>query len=135
MQGCTDQGIRISLLWITVMFNMVFADVLSLFSPGFLAEILGGSAEGVVITDRLLLVAALLIEVPVLMIVLTPVLPRRASRITNIAAAIVTITFVIAGGSWKPHYVFFATIETLALLTIIYLTITWRWENAGSSHV
>jgi hypothetical protein len=131
MQGLTDQGIRISLLWITVMFNMVFADVLSLFSPGFLAEVIGGHAEGVQITDRLLLVAALFIEVPVLMIVLTHVLPHRASCIANIGAAIVTITFVIAGGSWKPHYVFFATVETLALLAIIHLAITWRPERAS----
>ena len=39
-----DMGTRISMLWIVVMFNMVFADILTFITPGALQELWAGQA-------------------------------------------------------------------------------------------
>ena len=122
---------KISTLWIVVMFNMGFADILSFMYPSFLAQITTGAVDGVTITPMFLLVAAIFIEIAIAMIYLTRVLHRSANRIANLAAALVTILFVVGGGSTTPHYIFFAGIEVLLLLYIIYLAWTWPNEQAA----
>ena len=39
-----DMGTRISTLWVVVMFNMVFADILTFITPGALQELWAGQA-------------------------------------------------------------------------------------------
>lgn len=106
---------KISTLWIFVLFNMVFADVLSFMDAGFLAQVATGTVEGIEITPMLLLVSAVFLEIAIAMVVLSRFLSPRPARIANMIAASITILFVVGGGSLKPHYIFFATFEVLAL--------------------
>lgn len=117
---------KISTLWIIVLINMAFADILSFMLPGFLQQIQTGEVDGVVITPMFMLVAAIFIEVGILMVYLTRALSVRASRLANLGAVVLTILFVVGGGSLSPHYIFIASIEVLTLLHIAYLAWTWR---------
>lgn len=119
---------KISTLWVVVMLNMAFADILSFMNPEFLTQVATGKVEGVTITPMFLLVAAIFIEIAILMIYLTRALGRSASRIANLVAVAITILFVVGGGSLKPHYIFFASVEVIAMLYIAYLAWTWRKE-------
>ncbi|MCF4099473.1 DUF6326 family protein [Maritalea mediterranea] len=121
---------KISTLWIVVMFNMAFADILSFISPGFLAQVSAGVIEGVEITPMFILLAAVLIEIAIVMIFLSRALSRKANRIANFGAVAITILFVVGGGSLKPHYIFFGSIEVLAMLYIAYLAWTWPEDRA-----
>ncbi|MCF6322376.1 MAG: DUF6326 family protein [Rhizobiaceae bacterium] len=116
---------KISTLWIIVVLNMIFADILSFMYPEFLAQITTGKVEGITITPLFLLVAAVFIEVAIVMIYLTRVLSPRTSRLANLMAVAITVLFVIGGGSLTPHYIFFASIEVLTMLYIAYLAWTW----------
>lgn len=117
---------KISALWVVVLLNMAFADILSFMNPGFLSQVATGYVEGIKITPVFLLLAAIFIEIAILMIYLTRSLNPRASRIINLAAVVITILFVVGGGSLSPHYIFFASIEVIALLYIAYLAWTWQ---------
>lgn len=117
---------KISTLWIVVMFNMAFADILGFMYPGALAKISTGTIDGVTVTPSFLLIAAVLVEVGIAMIYLSRTLPRSTARIANLIAVPVTIAFVIGGGSLIPHYIFFASIEVIAMLYIAYLAFRWR---------
>jgi len=119
---------QISALWLVVMLNMIFADILSLFIPGFIAEVSTGVVGGVTLTPMFLLVAAVFIEIGILMIFITGAVRPPVSRVLNMIAVPIVILFVVGGGSLTPHYVFFASIEVLALLSIFYLA--WRWPRA-----
>ena len=66
-----DMKVRLSTLWIVVMFNIVFADILSFISPGFLEEVMTGYAGEIQITEGLLLVFAVILEIPIAMIFLS----------------------------------------------------------------
>jgi hypothetical protein len=119
--------LRLSTLWIVVLFNIVFADILSFITPRALEEIMTGSAGGLQVTQGLLLVFAALLEIPIVMIYLARVLPHRVNRPANIGAAAITILFVVGGGSASLHYIFFAGIEVLCLLLIVWYA--WSWSD------
>jgi len=124
-------GTRLSTLWIVVMFNMVFADILTFIDPGALQELWAGQA-GVHITPGLLLVFALLIEIPIAMIFASRVLKPRANRWANTVAAAITTAFVVGGGSLTPHYVFFATVELAGMALIVWYVWTQRGAETAT---
>jgi hypothetical protein len=83
--------------------------------------------------------SALLMEIPIAMIVVCRLLPFRANRLANIAAgSLVTLvngflTFVppLLGWGRPPalaEYLFFATIETVCTLVIVWQA--WTWSEA-----
>jgi Sec-independent protein secretion pathway component TatC len=120
-----DLGTRLSTLWVVVMFNMVFADILTFIKPGALQELWAGQA-GVHITPGLLLVFAILLEIPIVMIFLSRVLKPRPNRWANTVAAVVTTAFVVGGGALTLHYVFFATVELACMALIVWSVWTRR---------
>jgi hypothetical protein len=117
-----DVQVKLSTLWIVVMFNMAFADILS-----FMMELTTGHTPEVQVTQVLMLVMAIILEIPIAMIILSRVLKYRANRWTNIIAAAITIVFVIGGGSMYLHYIFFAAVEVACMLLIVWYAL--RWPN------
>jgi len=124
-----DLGTRISTLWIVVMINMAFADIV-----GFLAPAAGpvSGPGGVQITPGLLFVFAMLLEIPIAMILASRILKPKANRWANTAAAVITSVFVVGGGSMElPYYAFFATVEVACMALIIWSV----WSKRGSATV
>ena len=120
-----DVRVLLSTLWIVVMINMLKADILSLYIPGVLDE-LAEFAGGTPIT-QLMLFGAIMMEFSIAMIFLSRVLNYRLNRWANIIIGIITIVFIVGGGSSYPHYIFIATVEVVCLLLIIW--IAWQWPN------
>jgi len=124
-----DTKVLLSTLWIIVMLNMIFADILGFMTPGFLEGAKAGPG-GVQITQGLLLVFAILLEIPIAMVLLSRVLKYRANRWANIIAGPITIVWVIAGGSTDLHYLFFAAIEVVCMLLIVLFALKWPKQEA-----
>ena len=122
-----DMKAKLSTLWIFVLFNVVFRDIHELFRPGFLEEIMTGTVNGIQMTEGLLLLAAIPMEILIAMVLLSRVLKYRANRWANIIAGVITIAFVIGGGSTDLHYIFFATIEVVCMSLIVWYA--WKWPN------
>jgi len=123
-----ERKVKISTLWVSVMFFMIFADILSFMYPGFLKEIVNGSGTGgIQITQEILLVFAILLAIPIAMIFLSRVLKYRINRWVNIIAVIITIAFVVGGGSTYLHYFFIAAIEVVCMLLIAWYA--WKLPN------
>lgn len=120
--------VMLSTIWIFLMFNMVFADILSFIYPGNLKQIVEGtSIDGTQVTPVFLLIAAMVTEISIAMVFLSRFLKYRVNRWVNIIGGIITILYVIGGGSTTLHYIFFATIEVVSALVIIWLA--WKWRN------
>lgn len=114
-----DTRTRVSTLWIVVMFNIVFADILTFIKPGALQGLWAGQS-GVQITQGLLMVFAVLLEIPIAMIFVSRILRPAANRWVNTVAALITTLFVVGGGSTDLHYVFFATVEVACMAMIVW---------------
>lgn len=120
-----DTKTKLSILWIVVMFNMLKADILSLFIPGTVDELVKFAGDTPI--PQLMLAGAVMIEIGILMILLSRILPYKLNRWANIIASVITIVFVVGGGSSYPHYIFIATVEVILLLFIIWTA--WRWKE------
>lgn len=119
----TDVKQHISALWIVVMLNLIFADVLSIMlalTDKSRINIIGNATTTMAI-------AAIVTNIPILMVYFSKTLPYRANRVVNIIAAILTIVYIIGGGDTAPHYIIIASIETICLILII--TKAWRWKE------
>lgn len=124
-----DRRVIFSTLWLVVMLNIIFADILSFLNPEFLQELItSGSAAGVEITTSLLVVVGIITQIPILMIFLSRVLSYNINRWANIIASIITIAYVVGGGSLMPHYIVIASIEVACMLFIMWYAWTWKAE-------
>jgi hypothetical protein len=118
-----DTKIMLSTLWIVVMLNVVMADIF-----GFgLASMSGQQTQEFQATQVQMLIFAMIMEIPIAMIFLSRILKRGVNRWANIIASVVTIAFVIIGGSAKLHYYFFGAVEIGCMLLIVLRS--WKWPE------
>lgn len=129
-----NRRVILSTLWMVVMLNMIFADIVGFMNPGALEDIITG-AIGFEISQEILLMFSILLEIPIAMVFLSRVLTYRINRWANIAAAVITILFVIGGGSAYLSYLFFATVEIACMLFMIWYAWTWREAQVRSTAV
>jgi len=122
-----DTKVKLSLLWVFVLFNMAYADILSLMDAT--SEIRKRLDGGVVMSSNELLMGAVLMETAIAMILLSRYLPWKVGKWVNVVAVVVN-TFAVVTGGHGLYYVFFATIEVLAMLYIAW--IAWGWKDAES---
>ena len=117
----------LSTLWVFVMFNYVYADVVMIIvSPAAYQKIAATMTQG------LTLALAILMEVPIAMVLLSRLLSYKANRWANIIAGVESTLFVAvtALGAVPPlFYIFFATIEIGCTLFIVWYA--WTWPDTG----
>ena len=115
--------VKFSTLWIVVMINVAMADIF-----GFMTDLMAGQTTPEIQVPQIgMLIFAIIMEIPIAMIFLSRVLKYRANRWANIIASVITIAFVILGGSPELHYYFFAAVEIVCMLLII--RDAWKWTN------
>ena len=114
----------LSSLWIFFFINHFFMGLHEFANPAFLEQLLGG---GYTVSDSLLLTAAITIELPIMMIVLSRVLPNKINWIVNILVALFTIGLEIMNNP-NPDLdnMFFLAAELTGFVTIIVISIRWR---------
>lgn len=123
-----DTNTKLSTLWIVVMLNLIFADILSI----FVELVNGGTLDGIIgeVTTTMA-IAAVMTNIPILMIYFSRSLSYQANRVTNIIASVITILFVVGGGSLLPHYLVCAGVEVIVLLVIIWTA--WKWKVGSNT--
>jgi len=122
-----NMKVKLSTIWIVVMLNMIFADILS-----FMIALETGEKVGLANIEMIMLVAAVVTQIPIWMIFLSRFLKYKINRIANIVAGILTIVYVVGGGSLEPHYIFIASVEVACMLYIIWNA--WKWRKSYESH-
>ena len=84
------------------MFLFVYADLLSLFRPGELAEISAGNMGPVDVSQGSLLIAAVAVTIPALMIVVSAAAPFPLVRWLSLGVGVLYISSVSATSSVSP---------------------------------
>jgi len=120
--------VKLSTLWIVVLFNMLFRDIHEFARTGFLEEMLAMTSNGAQISEGLLLAAAVVLEIPIIMIFLTQVLNVKVNRWANLIAAVFMLVAIISN-NLAPDLddLFYVAFECVALLLVIWYA--WRWSN------
>ena len=121
--------LKISALWIAVMFLYAYVDIFSLMKPGIIEEIMDGKMFVFQISQGFLFFTTLYIAIPSVMIFLSLVLKPKVNRWTNIIVSIfyfVTMVGACIGETWG-FYIFGTIIESLLLFLIIWYA--WKWPK------
>jgi len=117
MEKNIDLKNKISTLWIIVMINMIFADILSI-----VIEITTKNTPNIENIQITMLVAAIITQIPILMIFLSKILKNKINGTLNIIACVLTIVYIYGGISLTPSYIFISTVEVLCMLFIVYMS-------------
>ena len=122
--------IKLSALWIALMFCYTYADILGFYAPGNLEELLSGEIAGIQMTQGLLLGSAILMVIPNVMVFLSLVLKAKANRLVNIIVGIAYLgvlgsTFFT--GRNPAYYLLFAMLKVVLLALILWHA--WKWPK------
>ena len=119
-----DRKAILSTLWIFVMFNYLYADlVIMMVNPAAYQKMAARMTSGAVLGFTVLM------EILIAMVLLSRILKYGANRWANIIAGVVGTAFVALtlGGKPPPFYVFLASIEIACTLFIVWYA--WTWPN------
>jgi hypothetical protein len=120
----------LSTLWIFVTANYIFCDVVTLMNPSDLKQILTGAVGSIQMNQQFLLGAAIMMEIPFAMILLSRVLKYKANKLANIIAGVimtlVQISSLFVGSKVSLHYVFYSIIEIACTLFIVFYAFKWK---------
>ena len=130
--GRHSMNVKLSTLWIFVMFNYVYGDVVGLMDAKLLRQYVTGDVNGLAMTQGFLLGASVFMEIPIAMVLLSRVMNDRANRRANIVAGTVMTTVLFltlfVGAAPTMHYVFFSLIEITGTAYIVWCA--WKWRIA-----
>ncbi len=118
-----DVQIILSALWIALMLTYLLGDVLRIFSGDFKE----GKMGGMKVSPNMWLGIAILMVIPIIMIILSLLLPYPVNKWTNIVVAIFFFVFNIIGLPTYPSaYDKFLIVVGLGfnILTVWY---AWQW--------
>ena len=126
----------LSTLWIFVLVNMVYADLLGMLRPGYLDFLEQMSQQ---LSGSTVLLFAVFMEIAIAMILLSRVLAYKANRWAHFIALPLTILWVVVpalmpslGETTPLSYVFFASVEVVTMLFM--LGYVWHWPRPERKH-
>ena len=119
-----DVRITLSIIWVAVMLTYLLGDVLRIISGDMVPGEIG---DGIKITQAMGLGIAALMVIPILMVVLTLVLPQNISRWSNIILAGFWFLFNLVGLPTYPgHYDKFLLAVSM-VFNIVTIWTAWQW--------
>ena len=124
-----DVRIKLSALWVSMMLLYIYADILSLFRPGQVEEMMEGRMGPFPVTQGSLMTASILMMIPAVMVFLSLILKPKAGRWTNIIlGALYTLVNIsnLIGETWV-YYISFGVVEIALTLLIVWYA--WKWVN------
>ncbi|MEM6437646.1 MAG: DUF6326 family protein [Cyanobacteria bacterium P01_D01_bin.115] len=126
----------LSTLWIFVLVNMIYADILGMLRPGYLDFLDQMSQQ---LTGSTVLFFAVFMEVAIAMILLSRVLAYKANRWAHFIAIPLTILWVVVpalipslGETTPLSYMFFASVEVVTMVLMLWYV--WQWPQPESKH-
>jgi hypothetical protein len=121
--------VKISALWMSMLFVFAYVDLFSLYRPDFRADVEAGEVAGFAVNQTFLLGTTAYVVIPSLMVFAVLVMRPRLNRIANIALATLYVVSIVTAtiGEWS-YYVLGSLIESSLLATVVFYAWTWPKE-------
>jgi hypothetical protein len=126
----------LSTLWVFVLLNMVYADILGMLRPGYLDFLDQMSLQ---LSGSTVLLFAVFMEIAIVMILLSRVLAYQANRWAHFIAIPLTILWVVVpalmpslGETTPLSYIFFASVEVVTM--VFMFGYVWQWPQPVSKY-
>ncbi|MBY9001909.1 MAG: hypothetical protein KGD64_13405 [Candidatus Heimdallarchaeota archaeon] len=116
-----ELNIMLSILWVACMLTYLLGDVLRIFA----GEFKPGEIDGKPVGQIMFFGIAVIMVIPIIMVVLSVILPQPANSIVNIVIASVFILFNLAGiKGYKPFDIFLLCVSFVFNALTIYFAST-----------
>jgi len=128
-----DVKVKLAALWASVIFIFVYVDIVGLYKPGVVEDILDEKVGPFDINQTWALGALGLMVIPSLMVFLSVALPARVNRMANliVGAFFLFVSIVnVIGESWA--YICVGAAVEAVILGLI-LRQAWRWPVQQSA--
>ncbi|WP_261892100.1 DUF6326 family protein [Acaryochloris marina] len=126
----------LSTMWVFILLNMVYADILGMLRPGYLDFLDRMSQQ---LAGSTVLLFAVFMEVAISMVLLSRVLGYKANRWAHFIAIPLTILWVVVpallpslGETTPLSYVFFASVEVMTMMFMF--GYVWQWPKPDSKY-
>ena len=133
-----DDGVgvrlKISALWIVLLFLYAYGDIFGFFKPGRIEEIVSGEISGIDITEGFLFAVSVYIAIASAMISLTLVLRPAPARWSNVVLAILYIATIVAAAIGESAYYWFLSVVEIATLLLI-AWYAWMWPREADGTI
>jgi hypothetical protein len=119
--------LKISALWIAVMFCYVYGDYIEIYVPGVIAKAM--EVKSTAETQMEFFAVAFLMAMPSVMIFFTLVLAPKINRWLNIILAMFYISLLVGlnfGGGWA-FYLLLTALEVVISMAIVWYA--WKWPK------
>ncbi len=122
--GLLEKKALLSALWMFVLLNFIFRDLHEIVKADFLADALTGIYDGREVTEVMFLLGGIIVEVPIAMMLMVWLLPRRANRWANaVVAPLFGLTLIGSPGDLDDYLHF--GLMLVALAAIAWQAWTW----------
>jgi cbb3-type cytochrome oxidase subunit 3 len=121
---------KISALWVALMLLYIYADILYMYRPGQVEEMIAGRMGPFPATQTSLLAASILVAIPAVMVFLSLTLKPTVGRWANIILGVLYTAVNIGnliGETWT-FYILFGIVEIA--LTLLLVAYAWKWRSA-----
>ena len=115
--------VTLSILWVAVMLIFLLGDVLRI----IMGHATPGEIQGMKFTQGMGLLIAILMVTPIVMVVLSLVLPHNANRWTNIIMAGFWILFNLVGFGGYPGYYDKFLLAVSMVINGVTIWYAWNW--------
>ena len=122
-----DPHILLSALWLLILLNIIFRDIHQFVLASHIEMLLTGHYNGIEITEELMLLGGVLVQVPIAMVLFSLLLTRRIGRPVTILAAIITTGTLLSSTPTDLDDTFHLVIELAALVAILWTA--WMWTD------
>ncbi|MFQ6088691.1 MAG: DUF6326 family protein [Candidatus Methanofastidiosia archaeon] len=126
--------IKLSALWVTLMFFYLYADVLAFYQPGHIEDVISGEVVGIQINQVFLLGAAILMAIPSVMVFLSLTLKAKWNRWANIIVGIfhagvllTTMLVPVETDETWAYGIFYIIVEAVFIALIVWYA--WKWPS------
>jgi hypothetical protein len=128
--GRVGVRLKMSALWIAMLFLFAYGDIFGFFAPGQIEEVLGGEASGITITQAFLFSVSVYVAIASAMVYLTLVLRPSITRWMNVVLPVLYIVSIVASAIGESAYfIFLSSAETALLVLIIWYAWTWPTQE------
>jgi len=118
-------------LWLFVILNYLYCDILGLMYPPDLQAYLDGDIGGIEINQAFLLAAGVLMTIPMSAVLVSRIAPHRLARWWSIVAGAIMTAVQLGplgiGSDLTLHYAYFSIIEVATTVAIVWVAAR-RWK-------
>ncbi|OJJ22465.1 hypothetical protein BKI52_07225 [marine bacterium AO1-C] len=124
--------IKLSALWLFILLNIIFRDIHQFTMKSHLEMLLTGYYNGTKVTETIMLIGGIVLEIPIAMVLFSLLLKRKLNRPINIAAVVISFGLFMMELPSDMDDTFFKIIEMIGLGAIV--VTAWKWRSDDQAY-